>query len=52
MERGEFLAVGARALDAEIDALVALRDSLGSTFVEIVDLILSRTGTLVITGMG
>ena len=43
---------GKRVFDVEIHALEVVRDSLDETFVEILDLIVSCTGKVILTGMG
>lgn len=43
---------GKRVFDVEIEALKKTRDSLDQTFVEILDIVTSCTGKVVITGMG
>lgn len=43
---------GKKVFDAEIRALELTRDALGDTFIEILDLITSCSGKVIITGMG
>lgn len=46
------LVEGKRVFDVEIEALKKTRDSLGNDFLDIVDMITSCKGKLIITGMG
>lgn len=46
------LAEGKRVFDIEIEALKKTRDSLDTTFVEILDMIVACKGKVIITGMG
>lgn len=46
------LAEGKKVFDIEIEALKKTRDSLGNTYLEILDLITNCSGKVIITGMG
>ena len=46
------LAEGKRVFDIEIEALQKTRDALDSTFIKILDLVMSCSGKVIITGMG
>ena len=51
-KRFDSLAEGKRVFDIEIEALKRTRDSLGDSFLEILDLIVNCNGKVIMTGMG
>jgi arabinose-5-phosphate isomerase len=52
MKSGTYLSIGRRVLDREAEALQSLAASLDDSFVRAVELILSATGRVIVSGMG
>ncbi len=52
MTEEEIISAGKTAIDIEADALIALRDNLGSDFAQAVRTIQSSSGRLIVTGIG
>lgn len=52
MNDKQIILKGKKVFDTEIQALISMRDSLGESFVEIVDAIFSCEGKIILTGIG